>query len=52
MGKNVSDYRERAVHCRERAAAVSDPKSKEYWLRMADDWAKLAESTERAQDRK
>jgi hypothetical protein len=49
--KDPSEYRKRAAHCREQAAATNDPKSKEFWLRTAEYWTKMAESAEQTQQK-
>ena len=48
----ASEYRQRAVRCREQATVANNPQSKEYWLRTAEDWLKMAENAERVQKSK
>jgi hypothetical protein len=51
MAKDPAAYREHAAQCIEKANAAKDVNAKEYWRRMAEDWTKLAESTELTQKR-
>jgi hypothetical protein len=39
-------YRREAEECRQNAERAIRPIDREAWLRLADDWAKLAEATE------
>jgi hypothetical protein len=39
-------YRRRADECRERATKAALAKDKDGWLRLAEDWQKLADSAD------
>ena len=38
------DYRNHAQYCRDRAALLSSAPDKAMWLRIAEEWEKLAEN--------
>jgi hypothetical protein len=43
---DAARFRKQAEECREQAARRSTPLDKEAWLRVAEDWLKLASSAE------
>ena len=40
-------FRKQAEECRQQAAKAISPLDKEVWLRVAEEWIKLAQSTEK-----
>jgi hypothetical protein len=48
---NSQEFRKRAEECHRLAAAVCDPRAKEFWLRSAEDWMKVAAASEKLADR-
>jgi hypothetical protein len=44
---DVERFRSEAKECRQRAERATSPIDKEAWLRLAEDWIKLAEKTEK-----
>jgi hypothetical protein len=42
----VQEYRGKAEECRQQAMKAISPSDKAAWLRMAEDWQRLAESIE------
>lgn len=40
-------YHQRAVECRTMAEKTSDPEEKTAWLKLAEDWANLANEVDR-----
>ncbi|WFU45831.1 hypothetical protein QA640_44190 (plasmid) [Bradyrhizobium sp. CB82] len=44
---DVGRFRKEAEECRQRAQKTIAPIDREAWLRLAADWTKLAEDTER-----
>jgi hypothetical protein len=47
LGANMADeYRKNADDCREQAAKALHPLDKERWLKLAEDWLKLAKNVE------
>jgi hypothetical protein len=45
MSESDADrFRKQAEECREKAAKAVSPLDKEAWLRVAEDWIKLAQS--------
>jgi hypothetical protein len=47
LGTNMADeYRKNADDCREQAAKALRPLDKERWLKLAEDWLKLAKIEE------
>ena len=48
----VERYRREAEECRQRAERALRPADKDAWLRLAADWARLAEGTELCRDLK
>ncbi len=40
-------YHQRAIECRQMAEKTSDPEEKSAWLKLADDWASLANEVDR-----
>ena len=49
MMSDASKYRREAEECRRNAERASRPIDREAWLRLAADWAKLAEGAEFSQ---
>jgi hypothetical protein len=47
---NPFRFRNLAEQCRLQASKASDPRDKEAWLRLADDWIQMAENEERRRD--
>jgi hypothetical protein len=47
MSEDAAIYRQRADECREQAAKAIGPLDREAWLRLAEEWLKLAKSAER-----
>jgi hypothetical protein len=43
---DAARFRKQAEECREQAAKALSPLDKEAWLRVAEDWLKLARSIE------
>ena len=43
---NATRFRKQAEECREQAAKAVSPLDKEAWLRVAEEWLKLALSVE------
>jgi hypothetical protein len=46
MSDDAARFRQLASECREQAAKAVNPIDKEAWLRVAEDWLKLATSTD------
>jgi hypothetical protein len=46
MSDEAARFRKQAEEAREHAARVISPLDKEAWLRVAEEWLKLAESAE------
>jgi hypothetical protein len=46
MSDDAARFRQQASECREQAAKAVNPIDKEAWLRVAEDWLKLATSTD------
>jgi hypothetical protein len=46
MSHDSARYRKQADEAREQAAKVISPLDKEAWLRVAEEWLKLAESAD------
>jgi len=46
MFEDATQYRERAEEARQIAEKFINPLDKEVWLRVADEWLKLAQSAE------
>lgn len=46
MSDEAARFRKQAAEAREHAARVLSPLDKEAWLRVAEEWLKLAESAE------
>jgi hypothetical protein len=44
---DVERFRSEAKECRQRAERATSPIDKQAWLRLAEDWIKLAEEAER-----
>jgi len=47
---NATRFRKQAEECREQAAKAVSPLDKEAWLRVAEEWLKLALSTEKRRE--
>ena len=45
------EFRQRAVECRQVAATVTDASDKAFWLRLADDWMKIASQADKVSGR-
>jgi hypothetical protein len=43
---NSDQYQRQAEHARQMAAKTTRQEDKEFWLRMAEDWDKLARSAD------
>jgi hypothetical protein len=46
MAEDAARFRKQAEEAREHAARAHSPLDKEAWLRVAEEWLKLAESAE------
>jgi hypothetical protein len=44
MPENAARFREQAVECRQQAERAINPIDKETWLRLAQEWLKLAQA--------
>jgi hypothetical protein len=42
MSEEAAEFRKQAEECREQATKATSPLDKEAWLRVAEDWSKLA----------
>jgi hypothetical protein len=51
MSDNAISFRKRAKEAREQAAKAISPLDKAAWLRIAEDWLKLAVSADERQPR-
>lgn len=47
---DAARFRKQAEECREQAAKAVSPLDKEAWLRVAEEWLKLALSTEKRRE--
>ena len=47
MSDDAARFRKQAEECREQAAQAINPLDKESWLRVAEEWLKLAMSAEK-----
>jgi hypothetical protein len=50
MSNDSDRFRRQADECREQAAKAINPLDKESWLRVAEEWIKLAQATERREE--
>ena len=46
MSDDTARFRKQAEECRQQAQKAVSPLDKEKWLQFAEDWLKLAQSTE------
>jgi hypothetical protein len=46
MSDDAARFRKQAEECREQAAEAVNPLDKEAWLRIAEEWLKLASSVD------
>jgi hypothetical protein len=47
----ADEYRKNADDCREQAAKALSPLHKERWLKLAEEWLKLAKSAEESKSK-
>ena len=45
---DADDFRKQAVECRQLAATTTIPADKAFWLRVAEDWLKLAQEADKS----
>jgi hypothetical protein len=46
MSEDADRFRKQAEECRQQAAKAINPLDKETWLRVAEEWLKLAQVTD------
>jgi hypothetical protein len=44
---DADEFRKQAEECRQLAATAIKPKDKAFWLRLAEDWLKLAQEADK-----
>jgi len=49
---DADDFRKQAEECRQLAAAAIKPADKAFWLRVAEDWLRLAQEADKPSKRR
>ncbi len=50
MTNSAEEYRNQAESCRQTAMRAQSDANKTYWLKLAEDWEKLAQSAEQQKE--